>query len=79
MTARKYPELPLHSNVCRCAGCGEVFGSVGAFDFHRVGRGRSRFCLDNYEMRRKGMAKDAYGRWRRQVDRHHPQATIVPS
>jgi hypothetical protein len=61
-------------NVCR--SCREDFGSVSAFDRHRVGRhtytfreklelGREngRRCLDTDELEAVGMALDARGRW----------------
>ena len=61
-------------NLCR--SCRQDFGSVSAFDRHRVGRhaytlseglelGREdgRRCLDVDEMQATGMALDARGRW----------------
>lgn len=62
----------------RCRGCEADFGSVGAFDRHRVGRhaytfaegldefGREngRRCLDSDELEAKGWRQDSHGRWR---------------
>ncbi len=31
--------LPIGTNRCRCAECGEYFSGVWAFDRHRAGRG----------------------------------------
>ena len=64
-------------NLCR--SCGLDFGSVSAFDRHRVGkhaftyaegleldppREDGRRCLDEDEMLAVGMELDARGRWR---------------
>jgi hypothetical protein len=63
-------------NVCRA--CGEDFGSVEAFDAHRVGkhaytfheglhmepmREDGRRCLDVHELEGKGWRKNEKGRW----------------
>jgi hypothetical protein len=61
-------------NLCRA--CGQVFGSVGLFDRHRVGRhaylfaegleiGREdgRRCLDVEEMGEAGWRLSGRGRW----------------
>lgn len=64
-------------NLCR--SCGQDFGSVSAFDRHRVGKHAYTFseglrmdppheegrrCLDASEMRAAGMELDPRGRWR---------------
>ena len=65
-----------------CTACGEDFGSVGAFDAHRVGkhaydfaegldmeppREDGRRCLDAGELVAAGWHKDKRGRWRQPV------------
>jgi hypothetical protein len=61
-------------NLCR--RCGEDFGSLSAFDAHRVGRHDylwsperedGRRCLDVDELERAGWHRDSCGRWRRPV------------
>jgi hypothetical protein len=56
-----------------CPTCGEDFGSVSAFDKHRLGnheyvlseeRPDGRRCLTPEEMQGRGMKKDKRGRWR---------------
>lgn len=56
-----------------CSVCDIDFGSLSAFDMHRVGRHAyahsperpdGRRCLDEAEMSAKGMRVDAHGRWR---------------
>jgi hypothetical protein len=56
-------------NFCRM--CNEDFGSVSAFDAHRVGTyyPDTRRCLDDGEMLAKHWRQDSRGRWRRPVDR----------
>ena len=63
-----------------CRVCGQDFGSLGAFDNHRVGKHAYTFaeglrfepskedgrrCLDADELRAKDWKQDRYGRWRR--------------
>jgi hypothetical protein len=57
-------------NLCR--NCGEDFGSVQAFDAHRVGthaylwsleRQDGRRCLDIEEMEARGFVRNARGGW----------------
>ena len=36
--------LPIGSNRCLCAACGEYFGGVTAFDMHRIGPAHDRRC-----------------------------------
>jgi hypothetical protein len=59
-------------NLCR--DCGEDFGSVSAFDAHRVGGHEHAFsakhptgrrCLSFDELRRLGWTQDGRNRWRR--------------
>jgi hypothetical protein len=64
-------------NLCR--SCGQDFGSVSAFDRHRVGkhaftfteglrldppREDGRRCLDTDELALAGWHRDSHGRWR---------------
>jgi hypothetical protein len=66
--------------VTQCDACHEDFGSLSAFDAHRVGRhGYSlteglrreppvedgRRCLAPWELEAAGWARDQHGRWRR--------------
>jgi hypothetical protein len=67
-------------NLCRA--CGLDFGSVSAFDAHRVGkpaymfaegldfsppREDGRRCLDEFELRERGWTRDKFVRWRAPV------------
>ena len=65
-------------NLCR--GCGEDFGSVSAFDRHRVGRHAhdwsperldGRRCLDVDELEALGWHQDSRGRWRQPRSENH--------
>lgn len=56
-----------------CSGCGLDFGSVSAFDAHRVGKFTypwdlehedGRRCLGVDEIEAKGWSRDSRGRWR---------------
>jgi hypothetical protein len=56
-----------------CSGCRADFGSVSAFDAHRVGALAYPFdrdhldgrrCLDVEELAAKGWRQDSHGRWR---------------
>lgn len=52
----------------QCRGCGEWFNSTGAFDKHRTGDfGGERRCMDEEEMLRRGMVKNATGFWIRKA------------
>lgn len=52
------------SNRCQCAGCHEFFGSVSAFDRHRVGKpGVDRRCRSEFEMFARGMSRSDAGLW----------------
>jgi hypothetical protein len=60
-----------------CTSCGEDFGSVSAFDAHRVGSYEhlvshqhpdGRRCLTADELRERGWKPDGRGRWRRPSD-----------
>jgi hypothetical protein len=48
-----------------CPTCGEIFASVAAFDFHRVGpyQPARRRCLTSLEMLAEGMNQDDRGWW----------------
>jgi hypothetical protein len=65
-----------------CGGCREDFGSVSAFDRHRVGkhaftfsegfrmdppREDGRRCLDTGELEQAGWHRDSRSRWRQPV------------
>jgi hypothetical protein len=61
-------------NLCRC--CNEDFGSVTAFDAHRVGKHEypwspeqedGRRCLDTEDLKERGWHRDSRGRWRRPI------------
>jgi hypothetical protein len=67
-------------NICRA--CNEDFGSVSAFDAHRVGvhvytvaegfamdspRDDGRRCMDADELEQAGWHRDSHGRWRRPI------------
>jgi hypothetical protein len=73
-------------NLCRA--CGLDFGSVSAFDAHRVGRHEYTFseglsldapredgrrCLSVEELEAKSWGQDSRGRWRQPVD---PEALL---
>jgi len=51
--------------VNECGECGLDFSSVEAFDKHRVGRHEplERRCLSLEELKERGFAQDARGRW----------------
>jgi hypothetical protein len=48
-----------------CGACGLDFGSVQAFDLHRVGKHEplTRRCLTLEELAAKGFVQNHYGRW----------------
>lgn len=49
----------------QCAGCGQYFNSLHAFDKHRTGEhGLDRRCLSPDEMTAKGMHVASDGFWR---------------
>ena len=49
----------------QCGACGLDFGSLTAFDKHRVGRHEplERRCLTLEELEQKGFVQNHYGRW----------------
>jgi len=56
-----------------CSACGQDFGSLSAFDAHRVGRfdhpwspahPDGRRCLSSIELHERGLRQDIRGRWR---------------
>lgn len=62
-------------NLCRA--CGKDFGSLGAFDKHRVGKIAYRYtidqpggrrCLHASELGEAGWSQDKHGRWRTASD-----------
>jgi len=55
-------DLPKYSAFCLCVECGEVFNSLYGFDMHRMGL-EDRWCLDERQMRKKGMTINDAGRW----------------
>lgn len=58
------PLLPVGKRFCRCGACGLYFNAPSPFDTHRVaGEDSGRRCLTVWEMKTRGMAKDAKGRW----------------
>lgn len=52
--------------LCKCANCGRLFGSLSAFDRHRVGRYRdqSRRCMTEAEIALSRLASDSRGVYR---------------
>jgi hypothetical protein len=59
-----------------CRACQQDFGSVSAFDHHRVGSHAyprspghedGRRCLDTDELKAKGWHQDKHGRWRQPI------------
>lgn len=69
-------KLNIGSMRNQCAGCGELFNSVGAFDKHRTGSygipdpakpdsylPAKRRCLNAEEMAKLGMEKNSAGFW----------------
>lgn len=61
----------------RCMSCGEDFGSVSAFDAHRVGsheylfsesRADGRRCVTTEQLQERGWRRDGRNRWRRPSD-----------
>lgn len=77
-------------NLCR--SCGEKFGSVSAFDRHRVGKHAFTFteglrmdppredwrrCLDTDELALAGWNRDSYGRWRQARQQEGPSQDHV--
>ena len=57
------PKLPFYTNRCMCPTCGEYFNSETAFDKHRRGKYPNRVCMNERQMRLKGMAKNKAGYW----------------
>jgi hypothetical protein len=64
--------LNVGAGVNLCRACGEDFGSVSAFDVHRVGvhaylfspeRPDGRRCLSTPEMLARGFLPNSRGRW----------------
>ena len=58
------PMLPFgNSSHCKCAGCGEYFKSVRAFEKHRKGVWAERVCMATPRMRDAGLQQER-GFWR---------------
>ena len=55
--------MKLTEHRCQCAGCGEYFNSVLAFEKHRTGSHRrdERRCRTPTEMRAAGMGQNTGG------------------
>lgn len=49
---------------CLCRACGQAFGSLYAFDRHRVGVHGERRCQPQLLLSEQGWQKDRHGRWR---------------
>ncbi len=47
------PKLPVGTNYCKCAACGEYFTNVANFDMHRRGEAEKRHCVDPSTLIRK--------------------------
>lgn len=54
----------LAGNRCECGACGLRFGSLYAFDHHRVGGWEDRRCLPNTALSELGWKQDSRGFWR---------------
>ena len=52
------------NNKCQCGACKLYFGSVYAFDKHRVGVGAERVCLPHTALSERGWEQDPKGFWR---------------
>ena len=62
-----------------CSTCGRDFGSLRAFDLHRIGpHATSRRCLSERELRERGYAPNRYGRWTilSEANREAPEAAF---
>ena len=55
--------MKLSGDRCQCTACGEYFNSTYAFDKHRKGDYKARFCLSVDEMIAKGFGKNPKGFW----------------
>jgi hypothetical protein len=75
-----YARAPLN----QCSACGLDFGSLGAFDKHRIGifahqwspeHTDGRRCLTTDELTRRGFRQDARGRWRQPSSGREPWGT----
>jgi hypothetical protein len=64
-------EIPPGKMWNQCSGCGEIFESIYAFDYHREGEyGKNRRCLEIEEMLSKGMKKNRFQRWVSMTNEH---------
>lgn len=59
----KHERRVLTGDRNQCAGCGEFFNSVYAFDMHRTGPYSARRCRSADEMQAQGMAKNKADYW----------------
>lgn len=68
-----------------CVSCGQDFGSVSAFDAHRVGRHTQLFshetpdgrrCLTASEMHARGFKRNSRGRWSLSVHVQPPDRAV---
>lgn len=72
MTGHRFKRQPSNG----CSSCRQDFGSVSAFDAHRVGKPgldwpeheKGRRCLDVVELAALGWTRDKLNRWRRPID-----------
>ena len=64
MNNTRDPMLPIGTDKCQCAACGEYFNSTFAFDKHRIGRpGVDRRCRSGDELLADGWGRNATGHW----------------
>lgn len=57
-------KLPIGSNKCKCAACGEYFLTVKAFETHRYGKYTDRRCTETADMDKRRLSLDEKGYWR---------------
>ncbi len=61
---RANPHVVLRGDHNECAGCGQLFNSVRAFEKHRIGDfGKDRRCATIQEMIANGMSCSSTGWW----------------
>lgn len=61
------PKLPFGTNKCQCAGCGEYFLNVRAFEYHRrttTGVGQDRGVAVTPCASFDDLVRDSQGYWR---------------
>ena len=63
------PKLPIGTNFCKCAACGEYFTNETNFDMHRRENAGTRYCTHPSELLTKAgkarLSLNAKGYWAR--------------